>query len=178
MNFIIFRYLKKRQNMDELDELVMRKRRDRLYNRTSAPLAFLIETMFHYHAPPPIPGAAQPAYVPMHAPQPFTPPSAGQPANARTTPEGADEVRRNLDRGASKTAERAADYLEAGAASKAATVAATRGKDRAATTQVTTRSMDEASLHNTRSKQSRIDHFLGVGSASSVGYDSEYGARS
>jgi hypothetical protein len=156
---------------------VMRKRRDRLHNRTSAPLAFLIETMFHYHAPPPIPGAAQPDYVPMHAPQPFTPPSAGQPANARTMPDGADWVRRNLDMG-SKNAERAADYLEAGAASKTATVAAARGKDRAAATRATTRSMDEASLHNTRSKQSRIDHFIGVGSASSVGYDSEYGARS
>jgi hypothetical protein len=46
--------------MESLDELILRKRRDILVSRVSAPESFLYESLFHYQAPPPIPGVAAP----------------------------------------------------------------------------------------------------------------------
>ena len=43
--------------MDDLDRLILQKRRDRLLNPISAPLAFLEEILFTYTSPQVIPGA-------------------------------------------------------------------------------------------------------------------------
>ena len=46
--------------MDALDNLTLRRRRDRLSNPSTAPYVFLEQVMFHYAPPPPIPGVVPP----------------------------------------------------------------------------------------------------------------------
>jgi hypothetical protein len=164
--------------MDELDEMVLRKRRDRLYNRTSAPIAFLTENMFQYQAPPPIPGAAQPAYAGMPTQQPQ---SAEAPYTAQVTRSNVEELRKNMQWSGSGTANRADNYKDKAVESRAAALAAARsktvapaaasGKTVTAAPQTVGRNPDDVADHNERSKRQGDGHFNVVGTASSVGYD-------
>ncbi len=102
--------------MDELDELVYRKRRDRLHSLTPTHHNFLEHVMFHFTPAAPIPGAQRS-------------PTFG---NSRSAPEDAKDVRRNLFKemrfdATEKTQDRAAEAMAAGRDGRAGKLAGVRG---------------------------------------------------
>ena len=126
--------------MDDLDRLILRKRRDHLLNPISAPLAFLEEILFNYTSPQPIPGA--------HLPQ----------TNRRESP-NLESVKSTLWAD-DKTKDRASAAQAVGAERRSERVAAARasssqGEVAMSTVLTRRRESDEMISHNTRSKQNR-----------------------
>jgi hypothetical protein len=187
--------------MDELDEMVLRKRRDRMNNRQSAPQAFLFQFMFEYQAPQPIPGSRDTAQFSSFATPSVTPRSDDDRRSninelretmQRGGPEQQTEAR--AEKARDRAAEKRAEVLAAsrGQATVKPTAERGSGKSKAsvhsrfdvdgnrvgpidpytAPPKTTARNPDEAADHNERSKR-QMGSSSGVvrGTADSVGFD-------
>jgi hypothetical protein len=181
--------------MDDLDEMVLRKRRDRLNNRQSAPQAFLFQFMFEYQEPQPIPGSRDTSQQTVYS----------EMAQSEAGQSNIDELRETMQRGgpSQQTEARAEKARDRAAEKRAEVLAASRGqatvkptaergsgKSKAsvhsrfdvdgnrvgpidpytAPPKTTARNPDEAADHNERSKRQMGDGVV-RGTADSVGFD-------
>jgi hypothetical protein len=167
--------------MDDLDEMVLRKRRDRLNNRQSAPQAFLFQFMFEYQEPQPIPGSRDTSQQTVYS----------EMAQSEAGQSNIDELRETMQRGgpSQQTEARAEKARDRAAEKRAEVLAASRGQATVKPTaergsgnrvgpidpytappKTTARNPDEAADHNERSKRQMGDGVV-RGTADSVGFD-------